>query len=93
MTTKTPAHHKAQYNLVAKKLREQFPTSDNTQLQVVMRGQICELAIAFAKSFRRDNPNFDPIRFLDSCSPDPDRYPISELWEAVRNSERREKIT
>lgn len=83
---RAPTHSRAQYNLVAKRLREQFPTTaithnDNHDL-LILRGQICELAIAFAKSFLRDNPErFDPIRFLDACSPDLERYPISELWE------------
>lgn len=72
--------HKQHYNLVAKKLRTHFPTGDNEHLQIVMRGLICELALDFARSFEEDNPNFDPIKFLDACSPDPDRYPMSELW-------------
>lgn len=39
------------------------------------------LAINLAKRFEKDNPRFDPIRFLDACSPDTDLYPLSELWE------------
>jgi len=79
-------HHKATYNLVAKKIRDQFPTTSNDHLQVVMRGLLCELAIDFADSFKRDNPErFDPIRFLNACSPDVDLYPISELWNEAHN--------
>jgi hypothetical protein len=42
---------------------------------------LVNLALSFAKRFKEDNPKFDPLKFLDACSPDPDIYPISELWE------------
>ena len=78
--------HRATYNLVAKKLREQFPTDvDNTHDIKILRGQICELALDFASSFCRDNPAFDPIIFLDACSPNVDRFPMSELWKVHTN--------
>jgi len=44
------------------------------------QGVIAELALDFAKSFEEDNPIFDPIKFLDACSPDEELYPLSELW-------------
>jgi hypothetical protein len=76
----TLKHHAAQYNLVAKKLRDNFPTY-NTELAMAERTIISRLALDFAKSFQADNPNFDPYTFLDRCSPDADLYPLSELWE------------
>lgn len=73
---------KQTYNFVAKRIREQFPMgTDNTKEIRVMRGQLCELALSCARGFLRDNPRFDPVEFLDACSPDPQKYPISELWE------------
>lgn len=78
------------YNFVAKRLRENFPIDTppdqmtnpaanvGTHLQ---RGVVVEIAIDFAKKYQEDNPNFDPLQFLDQCSPDTDRYPFSELWE------------
>jgi hypothetical protein len=38
------------------------------------------MALVLAKRFEKDNPLFDPIAFLDACSPDVERYPLSELW-------------
>ncbi len=75
------------YNFVAKRIREQFPITpiNNKSIQVI-RGTLCELAIECAKGFEKDNPNFDVTKFLDACSPDTDRYPISELWEEYGKS-------
>lgn len=48
---------------------------------------IVRLAINFAKRFNDDwlqaeeGLAFDPLKWLDQCSPDPDMYPLSELWE------------
>lgn len=60
------------WNLVAKILREYASTHD-------MRAA-SDLALAFARRFSEDE-GFDPITWLDKCSPDPDLYPFSELWE------------
>lgn len=49
---------------------------------------LVKLALRFAKrfvderNFKLDSPNFDPLQFLDACSPDAEKYPLSELWEA-----------
>lgn len=79
------------YNFVAKRIREHFPIwlegedSDWFRQQrdkiMLQRGVLTDLAIEFAKSYKKDNERFDPIHFLDACSPDVDRFPLSELWE------------
>jgi hypothetical protein len=51
---------------------------DKARLQ---RNAIVDLALSFAGRFALDNDEFDPIIFLDKCSPDTERMPISELWE------------
>lgn len=79
-------HSRVQYNLVAKKLRDRFPARGNTDSIRLVRGVLIELAMEFAKSFQADNPEFDPILFLDQCSPNPDLYPISELWAEYASS-------
>lgn len=66
------------HNLVAKILRENYPKYPEEGI-LAQRRQIEELALAFAKRFQEDE-GFDPIAFLDKCSPDTDLYPISELW-------------
>jgi hypothetical protein len=68
------------WNLVAKQLREQYPTGYTFNADLEARATISGLALAFAKRFMEDE-GFDPIRFLDLCSPDPERYPLAELWE------------
>jgi hypothetical protein len=45
------------------------------------------VAISLAKRFALDNEGFDPVMFLDRCSPDPEKYPLSELWEGVNEME------
>ena len=48
---------------------------------------LVDLAISMAKRFAMDNSEFDPVRFLDACSPDNEQWPLSELWPGVTESE------
>jgi hypothetical protein len=43
------------------------------------------LALDAARRFKEDNPEFDHLKWLDQCSPDPTLYPLSELWEDFIN--------
>jgi hypothetical protein len=52
---------------------------------------LVKLALSLAKRFQDeregyDGFKFDPLRFLDACSPDPELYPLSELWEDYVNA-------
>ena len=82
-----PSFHRHHYNFVAKRLRENFPLAvgDETGVTRVIliagQGMVSDIAYNFAQKFAEDNPDFNPTQFLDQCSPDPDRYPLSELWE------------
>ena len=83
-----PKFHALHYNFVAKRLREAFDMSDPDKFSAVARtirlanhAVISDLSMAFARKFMEDNPKFDPLKFLDACSPDPELYPFSELWE------------
>jgi hypothetical protein len=71
------------WNFVAKRLREAYPMhgSNNMTPYKEQRRLLEELAITFAEKYAVDNLDFNPIAFLDECSPDPDIYPFSELWE------------
>jgi hypothetical protein len=80
------------YNAIAKDIREQFQFyglgANVTQLpkherEILMArsATLCDLALRLARRFKKDNPSFDPLLFLDACSPDSDIYPLSELWE------------
>jgi hypothetical protein len=69
------------FNVVAKRIREGFPTQFE---QREARSAMTNMALAFAKYFndrKDDYPTFDPITFLERCSPDPILYPIEELWK------------
>jgi hypothetical protein len=48
------------------------------------RVAIIKLATSFAVRFQIDSENFDPLIFLDRCSPNPEVYPISQLWDIAQ---------
>jgi hypothetical protein len=80
-------HNQHVYNLVAKTIREELKPYVNLQSNVLNdyaaghRAALMDLAMKFAKRFNEEG-DFDPLKFLDKCSPDEDLYPLSELWEA-----------
>jgi hypothetical protein len=65
------------WNLVAKTLRQSYLAWIG---KPTMRKAVEELALEFAKRFTQD-AGFDPVKWLDQCSPDPKRYPLSKLWQ------------
>lgn len=77
------------YNALAKELREEMqkvvgdyvPGSARKPEQLAAMSALCNLVLRLARRFVSDNPAFDPLLFLDRCSPDTDLYPLSELWE------------
>jgi hypothetical protein len=81
-----PKFHAMFYNFVAKRIRENFdlgwPGETGVQrvISTANRAVLSDLAMDFAKRFADDNPAFDPIKFLDACSPDSELYPMGELW-------------
>jgi hypothetical protein len=80
-------YHAMYYNFIAKRIREMFDTGGHGDTGVmklmseVNRAVLSDLALNCAKRFKEDNPSFDPLKFLDQCSPDVDMYPLSEIWE------------
>ena len=83
----TAKFHKMHYVFVAKRIRENFDPSDGYEsatsklIATTNRAVLADLALDFARSFKEDNPSFDPLKFLDACSPDYDLFPLSELWD------------
>lgn len=81
--------HAAHYNIIAKQLRTLYeetlgPTEDDPGeqlLTMIAQRTIEEVALRLAKRFQQDNELFDPIKFLDACSPNTDLVHMSELWE------------
>lgn len=81
-----PLFHQGHYFVVAKRIRNRFPHHYDTDpivkiMNTFTRSILADVAIDFARWFAKDNPDFDPIKFLDMCSPNKDTYPLSELWE------------
>jgi len=70
------------WNLVAKGIRQEYAsyTYSNNKVVQQSRRTLEKLALAYAKRFTEDE-GFDPPTWLDKCSPDPDLYPFSEMWE------------
>lgn len=96
MTSRTtPLFHKAHYNIIAAQIKDVFPIDvpdvrfsigDYVGIKVEnmkYRAILSTLALNLAKRFEEDNSKFDPLKFLDACSPDVDLYPLSELWGTV----------
>lgn len=84
--TDEPKFHRLHYNFIAKRLRNNYPvhhlsTSSDVIDMMGARRVVEDIALEFAKRFKEDDPNFDAPGFLDQCSPNPDLYPFSELWE------------
>lgn len=75
------------YNAIAKEIREIFPITqypdDRGREEFLAYGRtwLMDLALNLAKRFKKDNPRFDPLKFLDACSPNSELYPLSELWK------------
>lgn len=79
------------YNAIAKDIREEFTDhrwrwehaedKDIKKRELAAISALTQLALRLARRFKKDNDLFDPLVFLDACSSDPERYPLSELWE------------
>ena len=46
--------------------------------------QSLELAIDLARRLHADNDEFDPVLFLNNCSPNEEKYPLGELWAVAQ---------
>lgn len=89
MTTNARANarlfHRAHHNILAAQIRRQFEIymsnagGHSPALNSVF--VVNNLALALAARLLEDNDNFEPIEFLNACSPNQELYPLSELWE------------
>lgn len=73
-----------EYNFTAKRFRENFPVEydvDTKQDVMTKRTILATLMLDFAEHYAKDNPMFEPLNWLDQCSPNVDLFPLSELWE------------
>lgn len=70
------------HNMVAKVLREEWPAHHENNAQVrAATGTHVSIALNFAKRFSGADPKFNAPEWLDKCTPWPELYPLSELWE------------
>ena len=87
--------HRAHYNILAKRVRialepwmqpdgsQQYDFTqarDNAEV-LAIRSALVMFAIGLAQRLQADSEEFDPVLFLNNCSPDEELYPIGELWE------------
>jgi hypothetical protein len=80
-------YHPPTVNLVAKVIREELTVvveGDLSHSYKVLSADVAtKIALNFARRFAKDNHDFNPLKFLDQCSPNPQLYPLSELWEVA----------
>lgn len=82
------------YNAVAKEIRELFPLPEDGDDEKIdglakfaARRILATLAISFATRFYQDyidaeeGLEFDPVKFLNQCSPDTHLFPLGTMWE------------
>lgn len=71
-------------NAVSKIMRENWPAhhENNAQTRAATAVHVA-IALDFARWFLKHDPDFKPMEWLDSLTPYPDLYPLSELWEVA----------
>jgi hypothetical protein len=60
---------------------------NDTVIAMSIRSALVVLAVDFAKRLQADNSDFDPVKFLDRCSANPEMYPLSELWDIAKEND------
>jgi hypothetical protein len=86
--------HRAHYNILAKQFRENiqpYVSEDlkdvdfaDVRMNLMVAGvTLVNFAVSVAIRLQADNEDFDPVRFLDACSPNVEKFPFGQLWEVV----------
>jgi hypothetical protein len=85
MPRKTPVFHKGHYNILAAQFKDELTklTGLRSPAKRAGRNAVIELALSLARRLEQDNPEFDALQFLNACSPDPEIWPLAELWEGT----------
>lgn len=84
---RTPLFHQGHHNVIAAEIREQIGHYYDPKVapkEYLPLGEVLALtllAVGFAKRFQLDNQHFNALKFLDQCSPYPEKLPLSELWK------------
>ena len=95
MTQSRPKFTRYHFNVLAKEIREQMIPPDRMRdsglrLYLAHNAALADLALSLAKRFQAERTEhsyvFDPIQWLDACSPDPLTMPLSELWTDLYGS-------
>jgi len=88
------------YNILAKRIRlslepwmredQQYDFTEARDFAEVLaiRGALSLFAVELARRLMADNDEFDPVLFLNNCSPNVELYPLGELWEAGEADDR-----
>lgn len=86
--------HRAHYNILAKQIRENvqpyvdkaLEDDDFSDVRTNMMAagvSLVNLAVSLAIRLKADSEDFDPVRFLNACSPNVEKFPFGELWAIV----------
>lgn len=83
--------HKGHSNILAKQFQLTIleidgsleDTGTDKHLKHACIRSVCDVAVKIAYRLKEDDPEFDPVWFLNKCSPDVDIWPIGELWQHV----------
>jgi hypothetical protein len=86
--------HRGHWMILAKQLREAFPTytpdrdEDEEMWNHVMtsRSTLIGLELSLATRFLADNEDFDPVLFMNNCSPNIEEFPLGEVWEDYKKN-------
>jgi len=75
--------HTGHYNVIAKQFRQAFAVWKDTDDPGTLPAwsALVDLMLHMTVRFQADNELFDPVRFLTACSPDPNAYPFTDLWD------------
>lgn len=86
-------HHNVIQGQILTSLLDTWPNSNEMSLhgystesvhrfsdRLLGRNAVIVVAVRLANRFKQDDPNFDPVEWLNGCSPDADQYPLGELY-------------
>lgn len=74
------------HNAIAKEIRKHLQmylveTQLDRESNLAASTALTLLMDDLAKRFKRDNSDFDPIKWLNQCSPNVKDFPLGELWD------------
>jgi len=92
--------HTGHYNVIAGRLKnamepymglDQFDSEQQKRMGMTglltAKTALVDLCVSFALRLQADNEDFDPVLFLNSCSPNLEKFPLGAIWDEMRFNE------